>query len=55
MRVPERLPHESGRGYALRVMRDNIIHLELAPGRRFSDAELASEPGVSRTPVREDR
>lgn len=53
MRVSERRAHENGRDYALRVIRDNIISLDLAPGSKVSDHELAAELGLSRTPVRE--
>ncbi|MBO5665814.1 MAG: GntR family transcriptional regulator, partial [Firmicutes bacterium] len=44
---------ETGRDYALRTMKDNIMRLELAPGSQISENELAAEMGLSRTPVRE--
>ena len=44
---------ETGREYALRVLKENIVMLELEPGSRISENELASEIGVSRTPIRE--
>lgn len=53
MVVMERLPRETAREYALRVIRENIIMLELEPGSRVSENELAAEMGISRTPVRE--
>ncbi len=53
MRRLERLPRETGRDYALRTLRDNIIRLELAPGSPISENEVAVELGLSRTPVRE--
>ena len=53
MRITERLGHESGRDYALRIIKDNIISLELAPLGRVNDREIAAELGLSRTPVRE--
>lgn len=53
MEVSERLPRESGRDYALRIIKDNIINLELAPESLISEAELAAKLGLSRTPVRE--
>lgn len=53
MRLTAREPRETGRDYALRMLRENIIHLELAPGSRVSENELAVELGLSRTPVRE--
>lgn len=53
MRVSERLPRETGRDYALRVIEENIINLSLAPGSQISENELSAELGLSRTPVRE--
>lgn len=53
MFITGRYPHESGRDYAMRVIRDNIIRLELEPGAAITDRELAAELGLSRTPVRE--
>lgn len=53
MVLTERYPHESGRDYAKRVIRDKIISLELEPGAVISDRELASWMNLSRTPVRE--
>lgn len=37
----------------MRVLKENIVMLELEPGSRISENELASEIGVSRTPIRE--
>lgn len=53
MILHERLPKETARDFAIRVLRDNIISLELEPGCMVSENELASEMGLSRTPVRE--
>ncbi len=53
MRLLDRLPRESGGEYALRTIKENIISLDLAPGSQISENELASEMGLSRTPVRE--
>lgn len=53
MRLTPRNPRETGREYALRTIKDNIIRLELAPGSFISENELAAEMGLSRTPVRE--
>ncbi|USF25845.1 HTH-type transcriptional repressor RspR [Firmicutes bacterium ASF500] len=53
MKLLERLPRETGRDYALRNIKENIISLELAPGSQISENELAVEMGLSRTPVRE--
>jgi len=51
--ISERLPRESSRDYALRIIKDNIISLRLEPGSQISENELATEMGLSRTPVRE--
>ena len=53
MRLTPRTARETGREYALRTIKDNIIRLELAPGSYISENELAAEMGLSRTPVRE--
>lgn len=53
MKLSERLPRESGRDYALRNIKENIVNLDLAPGSQISENELAAEMGLSRTPVRE--
>ena len=53
MNIPERLPRETGRDFALRALKENIISLGLAPGCRISENELAAQLGISRTPVRE--
>ncbi|MFT4005993.1 MAG: GntR family transcriptional regulator [Lacrimispora sp.] len=53
MRLTERFSKETGREYALRMLKDNIIHLDLAPGSMLSENELSSEMHLSRTPVRE--
>lgn len=53
MHLTKRLPRETGRDYALRTLKDNIIRLELEPGCMVSENELAAALGLSRTPVRE--
>lgn len=53
MHLTKRLPRETGRDYALRTLKDNIIRLELEPGSMVSENELAAEMGLSRTPIRE--
>lgn len=53
MHLTERLPRETGREYALRMLKENIVCLELAPGSQISENELSTEMGLSRTPVRE--
>ena len=53
MKNIEKLPKESNRDYAFRVIRDNIIKLELKPGTMISEQDLAYELDLSRTPVHE--
>lgn len=53
MYLTKREPKETGRAYALRTLKENIIRLELAPGSMLSENELAVQMGLSRTPVRE--
>ena len=53
MKVLERLPRETGRDYALRVLKYNIIHCEIAPGSQISENELSTALGISRAPIRE--
>ncbi len=53
MQLTEPYPHEGSRDYALRMLTQNIISLALVPGSRVSEAELAEQMGLSRTPVRE--
>ena len=42
MRLLARRMRETGREYALRNLKDNIIHLELKPGSMVSENELAA-------------
>lgn len=53
MRLTERNLKETGREYALRMLKDNIINLDLIPGSMLSENELSAEMNLSRTPVRE--
>ena len=53
MRLLDRLPQETERSYALRVLKENIICLDLAPGSLISENDLSAQMGLSRTPVRE--
>ncbi|MGI6031561.1 MAG: GntR family transcriptional regulator [Eubacteriales bacterium] len=53
MHITQRLPGETARQYAGRMLRANIISLDLAPGSIVSENELAAQLGISRTPVRE--
>lgn len=51
--ITERFPYESGRDYACRIIKENIITLELTPGSLVSEKELAQQLDLSRTPIRE--
>lgn len=53
MKIPDRLPAENARTYAVRVLIYNIINIELVPGSAVSENELSSAMSLSRTPVRE--
>lgn len=53
MKIPVKRNNETSREYAARVIQEKIVSLELAPGSRISEAELAEQLGLSRTPVRE--
>lgn len=53
MRIDERRYAETARDYARRVLKANIVSMELAPGAMVSENELAAQMGLSRTPVRE--
>jgi DNA-binding GntR family transcriptional regulator len=50
---PARETAESGRAWAYRALRRNLILLRLEPGRAVSEAEVAAAFRLSRTPVRE--
>ena len=53
MNVTPPLPRESARNYALRILKENIVGLELPPGSQISENELSAALSVSRTPIRE--
>lgn len=53
MVILERTAVENARGYAVRVLLYNIVHLDLKPGSVVSENELSSLLSLSRTPVRE--
>ena len=53
MKLEERHCAETAREYALRMLKENIISMELKPGAMVSENELAAQLGLSRTPVRE--
>ncbi|CAH1190819.1 MULTISPECIES: GntR family transcriptional regulator [Paenibacillus] len=43
----------STRAYSYNLIKERILHLELEPGTKISEKEIADELQVSRTPVRE--
>lgn len=49
----EKLDKETGKDYVYRVLKDNIMCLELKPGELLSESDLAKKLNVSRTPIRE--
>ena len=53
MYIEERKEEETGRDYAYRIIRNNIIYRELKPGVMLSEKEIGDQLGLSRTPVRE--
>ena len=53
VKLEERPCAETAREYALRMLKENIISMELKPGAMVSENELAAQLGLSRTPVRE--
>ena len=44
---------ESGRDYAYRILRRNIMQFQLKPGDLLNEAELSEQLGMSRTPIHE--
>lgn len=53
MNIFDRQSQETARDFAFRVLKNNIISVDLKPGTLVSENEIAMELGVSRTPVRE--
>ena len=53
MTILERYPGENARSYAVRVLRSNILSLELPPGNIVSENEISAALKLSRTPIRE--
>ena len=49
--ISPRLEGENNREYAYRVLRQNIITLQFAPGQTLSEAELSEKLEMSRTPA----
>ena len=53
MKVTEKRPEESLKEFAYRVLKENIVNMELEPGRLLSENEIGQQLGVSRAPIRE--
>lgn len=53
MKYTEKLSKETNRDFALRVIKENIINMELKPGSMISEQDIANELNLSRTPVHE--
>lgn len=49
----ERNKNETAKEYAYRVLKENIMSLELKPGELLSELELSEKLNLSRTPIRE--
>lgn len=44
---------ESNKDYVYRVLKENIMSMELKPGELISEIDLSEKMGISRTPIRE--
>lgn len=53
MNITPKKPDETGRAYALRILKQNITDTTLIPGALLSENELSKMLGLSRVPVRE--
>lgn len=49
----EKRSKETAKDYAYRVLKDNIMSLELKPGDLLSETDLSKKLSLSRTPIRE--
>ena len=49
----EKKQKETGKEYAYRVLKGNIMSLELKPGELLSESDLSEKLNISRTPIRE--
>ena len=48
-----RQPDENNRAYAYRILRKNIMNIQLQPGCQLSEADLSERLVMSRTPIHE--
>ncbi len=53
MIITPKNPSETNREYAFRIISDNIINLEIEPGSMIGEQEVATQLGLSRTPIHE--
>jgi GntR family transcriptional regulator, rspAB operon transcriptional repressor len=53
MKVSPKQPGENNKDYSYRVIKENIMSLNLQPGQVISEVDLAEALQTSRTPVRE--
>ncbi|REK74186.1 GntR family transcriptional regulator [Paenibacillus paeoniae] len=53
MKVTPKLSGENNKEYAYRVIKENMMSLQLQPGQEISEIDLAASLQLSRTPVRE--
>ena len=51
--LDRRQPDENNRAYAYRILRRNIMTIQLQPGCQLSEADLSERLEMSRTPVHE--
>lgn len=53
MNITPKNPDETGRAYALRILKQNITDTTLKPGTLLSENDISKRLGLSRVPVRE--
>lgn len=53
MMLAQQVIRGSTRDYSYNILKEKILNLELEPGTKISEKEIAEELNVSRTPVRE--
>lgn len=53
MKISKRLKKENNREFSYRILRDNIMTLNIEPGSHLNELELSEMLSISRTPVHE--
>ena len=53
LKLYEKKHKETGKDYAYRVLKDNIMSIQLKPGDLLSESDLSQKLNISRTPIRE--